>query len=319
MPRTFEAPGGFFCGAPDGRGIGEPRPSRDGAGDMNPEHGDNPGIRSGRVSSGAAFQRPLVEVRVVSPKRPGRAPLERALSKLGVASRTQARALVLSGRVSVDGRVVRDPLAAVVPESAALRLDGERVRAPLPLTVALHKPRGVVTTRSDERGRRTVYAFLTEVPSPVVPVGRLDLATSGLLLLTNDTRFADWLTDPANAIPRVYLVSVRGDVSDEAAAKLRAGVEEGGERLSARAVQVRKRSRRESHLVVELVEGKNREVRRMLRAIGHEVTRLRRVSFGGIQLGDLAPGTWREVPREELRRAFPEGALLLRPQRGGPG
>lgn len=224
----------------------------------------------------------------------GRVPLERALSKLGLASRTEARALVREGRVAVDGRPATDPLFEVVPERARIEIDGRRAERPRPVTILLHKPRGVVTTRSDPEGRPTVYGCLEGLDAHVVPVGRLDAATSGLLLLTNDTRFADWVTDPRNEVPRVYLVTVRGELSDETARRLEEGV-----------VTVRKRSRRETHLVVELAEGKNREIRRMMAAVGHEVTKLKRVSFGGLELGDLAPGRWRVVGEEELRRAFP--------------
>ncbi|MEZ5284301.1 MAG: pseudouridine synthase [Vicinamibacterales bacterium] len=123
------------------------------------------------------------------------------------------------------------------------------------VVVALHKPRGVVTTRTDPEGRPTVYSLLDGLDAHVVPVGRLDLATSGLLLLTNDTRLADWLTSPATAIPRVYLVTVRGRVSDVDAGRLAGGVESRGERLAALSAVVRKASARESHLVVTLTEG----------------------------------------------------------------
>src|SRR5437763_11058260 len=185
----------------------------------------------------------------------GRVPLERALSKLGLASRGEARELIRSGRVRIGGRVAADPLAPVVPEGAAIALDGRSVERPAPLTILLNKPRGVVTTRSDPEGRPTVYTCLTGLEAHVVPVGRLDAATSGLLLFSNDTRFADWVTDPANAVPRVYTVTVRGEIGEETARRLTAGIEERGERLAARAVTVRKRSRRESHLIVELTEG----------------------------------------------------------------
>ena len=244
-------------------------------------------------------------VRQSQAMKKGRVPLERALSKLGLTSRTEARALVREGRVAVDGRPVTDPLFEVVPERARIEIGGRRVERPRPVTFLLHKPRGVVTTRSDPEGRPTVYGCLEGLDAHVVPVGRLDAATSGLLLLTNDTRFADWVTDPRNEVPRVYLVTVRGELSDEKACRLEDGVEEKGERLSARSVTVRKRSRRETHLVIELTEGKNREIRRLLTAVGHEVTRLKRVSFGGLELGDLPPGRWREVGEEELRGAFP--------------
>ena len=231
--------------------------------------------------------------------------LERALSKLGLASRSQARRLIMDGRVEVDGRLVRDPRARVVPERARIRLDRTDRPAAARLTVALHKPRGVITTRSDPDGRPTVYSLLTGLEAHVVPVGRLDLATSGLLLLTNDTRLADWLTDPASGVPRVYLVTVRGRVTDEEVARLTSGLDSRGERLAATAAVLRKASSRESHLVVTLTEGRNREVRRLVEGIGHEVTRLRRVQIGGLELGTLAPRAWRVLDDEELARAFP--------------
>ena len=237
--------------------------------------------------------------------RPGHVPLERALSKLGFASRAEARELIRSGRVRVDGRVATDPLVEVVPEKIRVEIGSRPVSRGEPLTVLLHKPRGVVTTRSDPEGRPTVYGCLEGLEAHVVPVGRLDASTTGLLLLTNDTRFADWVTDPRNEVPRVYLVTVRGELSEATARLLEEGIEDSGERLAARRLDVRKRSKRETHLVVELAEGKNREIRRMLAAAGHEVTRLKRASFGGLDLGDLEPGWWRVVSGEELRAAFP--------------
>src|SRR5512137_78934 len=192
-----------------------------------------------------------------SRRPPGHVPLHRALSKLGIASRAEAARLVAEGRVAVDGRVVRNPDAMVVPERAQVAVDGRpAARAPWRL-ILLNKPRGVLTTRRDPQGRPTVFDLVSGVEGHLVAVGRLDLATSGLLLLTTDTRLADWLTDPKNRVPRVYTVTVRGEVHDEDVARLTAGVEAGGEHLSADAVQVRKRSRRETHLVVRLREGRN--------------------------------------------------------------
>jgi 23S rRNA pseudouridine2605 synthase len=224
-------------------------------------------------------------------------PLERALSKLGIASRSEARALISTGRVRVDGRVARDPRRLV---------DERRVERPPRLVIALNKPRGVVTTRRDPDGRPTVYDLVRDVPGHVVAVGRLDAATSGLLLFTNDTRFADWLTDPRNRIPRVYDVTVQGRVTADEARQLTAGLRDRDDMLSAHRATIRKGSNRETHLIVQLLEGKNREVRRLFLAVGHEVTRLRRVQFGGLTLGTLAPGEWRAVDEDELERAFPD-------------
>jgi 23S rRNA pseudouridine2605 synthase len=227
------------------------------------------------------------------------------VSKLGLASRTQARGLIAEGRVTVDGVRVTNPAALVVPERVTITIDGAAAPAPRSLTIVLHKPRGVVTTRSDPDGRKTVFDLITDVPVPVMPVGRLDLATSGLLILTNDTRLGDWLTDPSSGVPRVYLVTVKGRADETTTEKLQRGIRVDGETLTAADATVRKSSSRESHLVLTLKEGRNREIRRMMAAAGHPVTRLRRVEYGGLALGTLAPGTWREVTPDELRRAFP--------------
>ena len=233
-------------------------------------------------------------------RRPsGTVALERALSKLGMASRSEARALVVDGRVTVDGRMVRDPLRAVVPERVRIAIDGEARAQAASRTIVLHKPRGVVTTRRDPAGRATAYDLVREAGPHLQAVGRLDLASSGLLLFTTDTRLAASLTDPANAVTRVYVVTVRGAVNDAGIDTLRRGITIDGAPASPRAVTVRKRSARETHLIVELDEGRNREIRRLFAGIGHEVTRLLRVSFGEIALGTLPAGRWRDLTAAE--------------------
>jgi len=198
--------------------------------------------------------------------------------------------------VTVNGRAVTDPLAGVVPERDVFAVHGKAQAAPAWRTIAFHKPRGTVTTRRDPQGRRTVFDVLGDAADGLVAVGRLDLATSGLLLLTSDTRLADYLTDPANAVVRRYVVTVRGEVSDAQ----RETLERGAGGLAASRVEIRKRSRRETHLIVELTEGRNREIRRLFAAIGREVTRLLRVAYGPIELGTLPPGQWREISAEAL-------------------
>jgi pseudouridine synthase len=238
--------------------------------------------------------------------------LDRALSKLGAASRTVARALITDGRVSVHGRIVRDPGHPVHPERDRILIDGARaVRVPWRMLV-LHKPRGTVTTRRDPQGRPTVFDLLGDEARSLVAIGRLDLATAGLLILTTDTQLADRLTDPASGIVRRYAVTVRGRMTDDEAGRMTTGIAG----LRAGAVTVRKRSGRETHLLIELAEGQNREVRRLCQATGHEVTALKRIAFGPLELGALLPGAWREVPREEARRLF--GPDLV-PRPGGEG
>jgi 23S rRNA pseudouridine2605 synthase len=231
--------------------------------------------------------------------------LDRALSKLGLASRADAQALIREGRVRVGSRIVTDPATDVVPERVTIAIDGVKATSRVWRTIAFHKPRGVVTTRRDPDGRPTVFDVLAGAGDSLVAVGRLDLASTGLLLLTNDTRLANWLTDPANRIVRRYVVTVRGRVDDDDARRLEAGIDG----LQAARVAVRKRSERETHLVVELTEGRNREIRRLFGAIGREVTRLMRVAYGGIQLGRLQPRAWREIARSEIEAAFPSAPL----------
>jgi 23S rRNA pseudouridine2605 synthase len=202
-----------------------------------------------------------------------RVPLNRALSKLGILSRAQATEAIRAGRVRVGGRIIDDPAHLVIPERARIALDdAPQVRAPW-RTILLNKPRGVVTTRRDPEGRDTVFDVLGDESRGLNAVGRLDRATSGLLLLTTDSQLANWIADPEHGVPRVYVVTVRGRVTDAHLASLGADV------------TLRKASGRESHLIVQLRTGKNREVRRLFEAVGREVTKLKRVQFGGLEQG----------------------------------
>jgi 23S rRNA pseudouridine2605 synthase len=230
----------------------------------------------------------------------GKVPLERALSKLGAASRAQTREWVLTGRLKVNGRTVTDPQFPVTPETDKFTVNGQPVGRQAWTTIILNKPGAVVTTRSDEKGRRTVFDLLPPDLKSLHAVGRLDMATTGLLIMTNDTRLSAWLTDPASAVVRVYSVTVKGCVKPGELAKAAAGIMDAGELLKPSKITLRKSSTRETHLMVELTEGKNREIRRLFEAIGHEVTALKRVSFGNLLLGDLQPGEFRLLSRAEL-------------------
>jgi 23S rRNA pseudouridine2605 synthase len=242
------------------------------------------------------------------------------LSKLALASRTDARAMILAGRVRIDGRLVTDPARLVVPERIAVSIDDERREPDARRIVVFHKPRGVVTSRRDPEGRRTVFDVLGDAGAGLNAVGRLDLASTGLLVFTNDTRLAHALTDPARAVLRRYVVTVRGRVTADEVMRIGEGIDVAGadgtrERLRA-AATVRKASTRETHLIVDLVEGRNREIRRMFEAVEHEVTRLHRVQYGPFELGSLAPGTWRDATRsEQIAAEGLEPALRRAPAR----
>ncbi len=229
----------------------------------------------------------------------GQVPLERALSKLGVASRRQTKQWIEAGLVAVNGRLIKDPAFLLVPETARITIEGKSVRRAVLCTIMLYKPRGIVTTRSDEKGRRTVYDLLPPHLQHLHPVGRLDMASCGLLLMTTDTQLSNFLTDPDNEIPRIYAVSVAGRISDDKIKCLSEGIQDKGELLKASTITLRKASNKESHLIVELSEGKNREIRRMFEALGTEVTALKRIAFGKLKLGTLKPGEFREISSAE--------------------
>lgn len=230
-------------------------------------------------------------------KRESAVSLARALSKLGYCSRAEARVLVEAGRVTVGGELVRDPERRVDVRRAHIAVDGKTVRAQSNVYIMLHKPRGWVTTSSDEHGRSTVYELLPDDIPRVVAVGRLDLDSEGLLLFTNDTRWADRMIDPGSHVDKVYRVQVRGDVSDDMLARATAGVDAGrGETLTVKEIR---RLPRKRWVEVVLDEGRNRQVRRVLEAVGLEVERLVRVSIGPLQLGDLGVGMTRALTKEE--------------------
>src|SRR5689334_15612838 len=151
-------------------------------------------------------------------------PLNRALSKLGVLSRAQATDAILAGRVRVDGRRVRKPTTMIVPGQARIELDGARAHKAPWRAILFHKPRGVVTTSSDPEGRKTIYDVLGDAARGLIAVGRLDAATSGLLILTSDTQLGNWLTDPVNEVPRLYVVTVRGRVEPDVLLSLTARI-----------------------------------------------------------------------------------------------
>ena len=244
--------------------------------------------------------------------------LARVLNKLGVCSRAQAQALVRAGRVCVDGRVVRDPETPADARSR-IEVDGAPVAAVDKIYLALNKPRGYVTTARDEHGRDTVYALLrdaglhTAVPAHddpadpdltdtrwLAPVGRLDKASEGLLLFTNDSAWAARLTDPATHLDKVYHVQVDTLPDMDLLQRMQAGIDRDGERLAAKAVRELRRGEKNAWLEITLDEGRNRQIRRLLAAFDIAVLRLVRVAIGPLALGDLPKGAVRALSAEEV-------------------
>ena len=230
--------------------------------------------------------------------------LARALSKLGQCSRTQAFARIAAGRVSVNGRIGKDPSLRVSLEADRIALDGQvAMESREAVVIAFHKPVGCVTTRSDPQGRLTVYDLLPELDRFVFPVGRLDKETSGLLILTDDHRLGEALTNPKSQIPKTYELVVDGHLDEGALQGLRRGLDIGkGERTMPATVSLLGGSRQVQTLRLTIHEGKNRQVRRMLAAVGLKVLSLRRTAIGGLKLGLLPAGAHRLLSGSERRR-----------------
>ena len=239
-----------------------------------------------------------------APLRPGkRIGLARALSKLGFCSRSKAGELIRAGRVKLNSAMRRDPETAVRLGHDRIEVDGERIGDAKKVYMLLNKPRGAVTTASDEKGRETVYDYLGgEVGGDarwLAPVGRLDKASEGLLLLTNDSEWAARVSAPATHLDKTYHVQISTVANDGLLAALRTGVQSEGDRLRVRRVDILRRGERNSWLEIVLDEGKNRHIRRMLDTLGIEVLRLVRVAIGPLALGDLAKGTTRALTPAE--------------------
>lgn len=272
-----------------------------------------------RTARGAAAR-----ARRGSPAPGSRVQLKRALSKLGLCSRAQAEALVRSGRVRLNGRPAADPLVWVDLSRDRIESLGPSGPQPphprrgAPLLILLNKPRGFVTTRSDERGRATVYDLL---PAPLrerwlFPVGRLDRDTEGLLLFTDDGPLADRLTDPGSHLPKTYRALLQRELTGEELARFERGLPLDG--VPTRPARILAEGKRWYRLT--LTEGRNRQVRRMLRALGNRVRRLVRVAVGGLELGDLPPGGWRRLrpeDRERLGLAPPPRCATMRGESPG--
>jgi len=242
---------------------------------------------------------------------PQRRTLDRMLSRSGLCSRGEAARWIASGRVRVNGRLVRTPEVWVDPERDLVALDGRPLGGARPLYIVLNKPKGVLTSHGDPRGRRTVYDLLADLPAWVFPVGRLDRDTSGLLFLTNDTELGERVTNPRTGLEKLYRVTTKTRVGAEELARLERGLAlEDGPTRPARARLVGHRGPT-SVVEVALTEGRNRQVRRMFLALGRPVKELRRIAIGPLELGRLASGRWRALSAPELR--------ALRARLGSPG
>jgi len=228
--------------------------------------------------------------------------IQKMIADSGYCSRRKAEELISKGRVKLDGHPVK--LGDKCGFKDLITIDGERLYMPRKknfVYIMLNKPRGYVTTVSDELDRRCVMDLLEDVEERVYPVGRLDRNSEGLLLFTNDGEFANSIMHPSRHITKTYRVTVRPDITDEQLVKLSEGVDIDGKMTLPATVIVKKKQQGRVVLLMTIKEGRNRQIRRMCEAVGLEVARLRRISAGPVKLGMLKPGAWRELTAEELR------------------
>lgn len=231
--------------------------------------------------------------------------LQKVLAQAGIASRRRCEQLMADGHVEVNGEIVTRMGARVDPVTDVIRVDGRRLPPRNDHTyVVLNKPRGIVTSMSDERGRPDLTSVVTDRPERLFHVGRLDADTSGLLVLTNDGDLAHRLSHPSFEVTKTYVALVEGDVADSMAARLRDGIvlEDGPAQVDR--FRVKDRSRGRSLVELDLHMGRNRIVRRILDHVGHPVVELTRTAFGPVRLGDLSVGATRELSRDELGALF---------------
>ena len=229
--------------------------------------------------------------------------LARALSKLGYCSRSRAGELIRAGCVKVNGNVRRDPETPVRIDCDRIEVDGQAIEGQQKIYLMMNKPRGLVTTVSDEKGRKTVYSILERAANAlpwVAPVGRLDKASEGLLLLTNDSEWGARVAEPGTHLEKTYHVQIGAVADDQLTRKMTQGVKtEDGQLLRAKQACLLRSGEKNCWLEITLDEGKNRQIRRMLEAFDIEVLRLVRVSIGPLELGKLAKGSYRRLAAEE--------------------
>ena len=261
---------------------------------------DHPRMRSGPPRRNRAPQRPTISVEEDAASTAGGERLQKVLASAGIASRRECEELIREGRVEVDRQVVTGLGTRVDPRRQEIRVDGETLSRPKLVYFAVNKPTGVVSTSRDPAGRPRVIDLLPPNAPRVFAVGRLDISSEGLILVTNDGELANRLTHPRHGVEKIYQVQVAGQVEREVLAQLHRGIHLAEGIAHAKHVRIKSRRKRSTILEMVLDEGRNREIRRLLARAGHKVERLKRVAVGPVRLGDLPAGAVRPLSRKEI-------------------
>jgi len=228
--------------------------------------------------------------------------LQVVLAHAGVTSRRKARAIIEAGRVTVNGQIVREKGLNVDPELEEIRLDGKALSARKKVYYLLNKPKGVITTVSDDLGRGTVLDLIKTAKDRIYPVGRLDKETEGILLLTNDGEMAYKLTHPKFGVKKVYIAEIKGRLKEDDLKKMEQGIYIDGKKTSPCSISMLRNIAGKAVLRITLHEGRKRQVRRMVESMGSKVTDLKRVEYAGIRLADLSPGMYRKLSSGEIAK-----------------
>ena len=239
--------------------------------------------------------------------------LQKILAKAGIASRRKAEEYIRQGRVTVDGRKVTEMGLKLDPALHRIALDGKPVSAAEKnIYILLNKPTGYVTTLKDPQGRPVVTALLKGITARVFPVGRLDLDTSGALLLTNDGELAQRIIHPSHEVEKTYIARVAGRPTANKLKQLAQGIELEGRKTWPARLRVRKQSARDTTIEIIIHEGRKRQVRKMFAAVGHRVLTLKRTAYGNLRLGSLPSGKYRILTARDLAKIFPDKNLLYK-------
>lgn len=228
--------------------------------------------------------------------------LNKFLANCGVASRRKCDELIFNGKVKVNGEVVTHPGFNVDPENDKVEVEGEVVKLPEKIYIALNKPKGVLCSLKDDFGRTLITELIDGIEQRIYPVGRLDYNSEGLIILTNDGELANRLIHPRYKVSKKYHVLIKGKISQEELKKIEEGIELDGKKTLPAQCKILSQSEKTTLIEITIKEGRKRQIRRMFQALGYEVKRLRRVQFGPIKLGMLKPGEWRYLNENEIKR-----------------
>ena len=230
--------------------------------------------------------------------------LNKFLANCGVASRRKCDEIIFEGKVKVNGEIVKNPAIQVNPEKDEVEVNGEKVKLPEKVYIALNKPKGVLCSLKDDFGRTIITDLVKDIPQRIYPVGRLDYNSEGLIILTNDGELANRLIHPRYKVKKKYHVLIKGEIKDEDLKKLEQGIELDGKKTLPAECKILNKSKKSTLIEMTIQEGRKRQIRRMLQELGYEVKRLRRVQFGPIKLGMLKQGEWRFLTKKEIEKLY---------------